>query len=420
MIRRPLPLPLLALALLAPSGCSRDGEANHEWGAAEEKRPFTVEHEADGTTIVVLEPEALAAAALEMAHPVARTMAREVAAYGALAADPAAVGVVRAPVAGVLAAADPKTWPSVGAQVEAGATVGTLLPRTTPLTTAELADLRVRLASAHADVSALEAERDADRVALERARKLNAQDKGVSDQAVENAASALSAAEARVVATRSGIEELERVLLHGDAPNLPPLPLIAPRAGEWTAVAAQPGESVEAGQEIARAASFAQLLADVRLPVDAAVDAKQAFVPTKARVVASGGGGGGGEGFAATLVGPAPEGDALAATLRLRIADPKGRLRPGMAVTAFLSDDAPPLPVFALPPAALLRTASRDWVYVEVGAGRFARRAVTIARADGDAVLISAGVDAAANVVTAGAMALLSQEQLAAGGGSGE
>ena len=418
MIRRPLPLlfPLLAFALLSPFGCSRDGEAERAWGEAEEKRPFTVEHEADGTTVVILEPEALAAAALVMAHPVARTLPREVAAYGALAADPAAVGVVRAPVAGVLAATDPKTWPSVGAPVEAGATVGTLLPRTTPLTTAELADLRVRLASAHADVSALEAERDADRIALERAKKLNAQDKGVSDQAVENAASALSFAEARVAATRSGIEELERVLLHGDAPNLPPQPLIAPRAGEWTAVAAQPGESIEAGQEIARAASFAQLLADVRLPVDS----KEVLTPTKARVVASGGGGGGGEGFAATLVGPAPEGDALAATLRLRVADPKGRLRPGMAVTAFLADDSAPLPVFALPPAALLRTASRDWVYVEVGAGRFARRAVTIARADGDAVLISAGVDAAANVVTAGAMALLSQEQLAAGGGSGE
>jgi hypothetical protein len=157
----------------------------------------------------------------------------------------------------------------------------------------------------------------------------------------------------------------------------------------------------------------------VRLPVDAPHDAKDAFVPTKARVAVSGGGGGG-ESFAATLVGPAPEGDPLAATLRLRVADAKGRLRPGMAVTAFLAGDAAPLAVFAVPPSALLRTASRDWVYVEVGAGRFARRAVAIVRAEGDLVLLSAGVDAKAKVVTSGAMALLSQEQLAAGGGSGE
>src|SRR5262249_26975754 len=211
-----------------------------------------------------------------------------------------------------------------------------------------------------------------------------------------------------------GVDVLERVLLHGDAPNLPPLPLVAPRTGEWTAVAAQPGENLEAGQEVARATSFAQLLADVRVPVDA----KEAFTPRSARVVASGAGGGGS--FAATLLGPAPDGDPLAATLRLRVADPKGRLRPGMAVTAYLAAEGAPLAVFAVPPSALLRTASRDWVYVEVGAGRFARRAVAIARAESDAVLLAAGVDAGAKVVTSGAMALLSQEQLAAGGGSGE
>jgi len=409
----------VALALLTLAACRRDADEAHEHGAAaEEKAPFSVEREADGSTVVVLAPEALAAAGIASAVPVERTAVREIAAYGVLAADPAQVGIVRAPVAGVLADAEPKAWPSVGTHVEAGARVGTLLPRTTPLTTAELADLRVKLASAHADVTAAQVELDADRVALERARKLNAQDKGVSDQAVENAAAALSAAEARVEATRSGIEELERVLLHGEAPNLPPLALIAPRTGEWTAVTAQPGENLEAGQEIARTTSFAQLLADVRLPVDAPHDPKDAFVPTKARVTVSGAGGG--ESFAATLVGPAPEGDPLAATLRLRVADAKGRLRPGMAVTAFLAGDAAPLAVFAVPPSALLRTASRDWVYVEVGAGRFARRAVAIVRAEGDAVLLSAGVDAKAKVVTSGAMALLSQEQLAAGGGSGE
>lgn len=410
------------VVVLALVSCRREEDASRERAtAAEEKAPFSVEHAPDGTAVVVLAPEALAAAALATANPVARTVAREVAAYGVLAADPAQVGIVRAPVAGVLADAEPKAWPSVGAHVEAGAQVGTLLPRTTPLTTAELADLRVKLASARADAVAAEVECDADRVALDRAKKLNAQDKGVSDQAVETAAAAYSAAQAHVAATQAGVEVLARVVEHGDAPNLPPLSLVAPRAGEWTAVTAQPGENLEAGQEIARTTSFAQLLADVRLPVDAPNGAKVAFAPTKARVVVSGGGNGmSGERFAATLVGPAPDGDPLAATLRLRVADGKGRLRPGMAVTAFLADDAAPLAVFAVPASALLRTASRDWVYVEVGEGRFARRAVAIVRAEGDAVLLSAGVDAQAKVVTSGAMALLSEEQLAAGGGSGE
>src|SRR5262249_26297603 len=146
----------------------------------------------------------------------------------------------------------------------------------------------VRLETARADAGAAEAELSADRLALERAQKLNAQDKGVSDQAVEAAAAALSAAQARVAALHSGVDVPERVLLPGDAPTLPPLPLVAPRTGEWTAVAAQPGENLEAGQEVARATSFAQLLADVRVPVDA----KEAFTPRSARVVASAAGGG--------------------------------------------------------------------------------------------------------------------------------
>jgi len=405
----------LLLAVLATLACRREGAEAPEGGEAKEAAPYHVEHAADGTVVVVLAPEALAAAAITTAKPVARTVAREVAAFGALVADPAQAGVVRAPVAGVLAADDPARWPSVGARVEAGAPIGKLLPRTTPLSTAELADLKVKLASARAEMTAAEADLSADKVALDRAQKLNAQDKGVSDQAVELAVATVATADARVVATRSGVEVLEAILEHGEAPNLPPLPLVAPRAGEWTAVTAQPGESVEAGQEIARSSGFAQLLADVRLPVDAAAS----FAPTRARVVASGAAAGSAE-FAATVVGAAPEGDPLAATLRLRVADPKGALRPGTAVTAWLADDGAPLSVVALPAASVLRYASRDWVYVEVSEGHFARRAVTLARTDGDSVLIAAGVGADAQVVTAGAMALLSTEQLAAGGGSGE
>jgi hypothetical protein len=408
-----------ALALLALAACRRDADEAHEHGAAaEEKAPFSVEREADGSTVVVLAPEALAAAGIASAVPVERTAVREIAAYGVLAADPAQVGIVRAPVAGVLADAEPKAWPSVGTHVEAGARVGTLLPRTTPLTTAELADLRVKLASAHADVTAAQVELDADRVALERARKAERPGQGRLRP--------------------GGRERRGRALGRRGARRGDPL---GHRGARARAPARRGAEPPAAGTDRASHGGVDRRHRATGReprsgPGDRAHDELRAAPRRRA---------------AARRRAPRPERrirpDEGARhrerrrrrrELRRDARRPRARRRPargdaaaarrrceGPAAAGHGGDrvprrDAAPLAVFAVPPSALLRTASRDWVYVEVGAGRFARRAVAIVRAEGDAVLLSAGVDAKAKVVTSGAMALLSQEQLAAGGGSGE
>ncbi len=404
------------LAFLVPVACHRDGKAeggaHEEGGEAAEAAPFSVEHSASGEAIVVLTPEALEAAGVATANAAAREATDEVAAFGTLVADPSRVSVLRAPLAGTLAARDASSWPAVGSHVDAATSIGTLAPRTAPLTTAELADLQAKLAAARADEKGIQAELDAAKAALDRARKLNALDKGVSDQAVESAAALVTAGEAKLAAALASVAIFEKAAQASGALVLEPLPLFAPRTGEVIAVLAQPGESVEAGQEIARVADFTELLADVRLPLDRASGA----APTKARVVVNGGGAAAAS-LDAIVVGPSPESDALAPMVRLRVRAQRGGVRPGLGVTAWLESGGAPQKVLAVPASAVVRYASRSWVYVETGKGRFTRRAVTIVRTDGDFVLVSAGVDAGSKVVAVGAMTLLSQEQLAAGGG---
>jgi hypothetical protein len=178
------------------------------------------------------------------------------------------------------------------------------------------------------------------------------------------------------------------------------------------AVAASPGESVEAGAELLRIADFSELFADVRVPFDEPAPKGKAFVsiPVTAeqRVLE------------ADVVGPAPDADRAVRLVRLRVRDPENRLRPGLAIEARIAGNAPVRPGFRVPSAALLRYASRTWVFVESESGHYVRRAVAFARSRGGEAFVTEGVRAEEKVVSVGAMTLLSQEQLSAGGGEGE
>jgi biotin carboxyl carrier protein len=422
---------LPCIAALALAACRRDepheggGGSGHE----EEAAPFSVEHAPSGESMVVLSQEAREAAGIETASPKAATVAPEVAAIGVLLADPALGATLRAPLPGTIVAGKDGGWPAVGARVAAQAPIGMLAPRTPPLTTAEVADLASRLALARGEEKSLQAELDAANAALKRARELNQLDKGVSDQAVEAAVAAATGAEARLAAAKASAAIFEKAASAAGTVQLEPLPLLAPRDGEVTAVLAQPGENVEAGAALLRIADFRELLAEVRLPAGAAAPP----AATKARVVVNGAGARAPvRSLDASVVGLAPEVGAVAPALRLRVSDPTGALRPGLGVTAYLAIGGEPASALAVPAAAVLRYAGRTWVYVEVEDGRFTRRAVTVARVEGDLALVTreagaagkagaaAGLESGSKIVTTGATVLLSQEQIAAGGSEEE
>jgi hypothetical protein len=402
----------------ASAACSkREHEAEeggHEAAETKQEHAFELKHEADGTAVVVATEEACEAAGLEIGAATPRDLPAIALAQGALREDPARVTVLRAPFAGELAKGDVE-WPSLGAQVTAGSVVARLLPRAAPLTPAERADLQAKLADAKATRTAADAELGAARAELARVKELNAHDKGASDRAVEAAAAAVAAGEAKLHGADESVAIYAKLLAAPLSP-LEPVELRVTGGGTLLSGGARLGEAVEAGAELLRVADLSQLLATVTLP--AGPDLATA-VYTGAIVRSDDGTSAG-----AAILGLAPESAPLGRTLLLRVEVGDKPLRPGQSVVAELARAGEPTHGFAVPEASLVRFGAASWIYVELEPGRLARaRALVLRVAGGEALLTGALVHGAnvlqgdAKIVRAGAASLLSVEQLAAGGG---
>src|SRR5262245_44564760 len=174
--------------------------------------------------------------------------------FGRIVHDPGAITSLTAPFGGRLRASGPTLV--VGAELDAGRELFRLAPRWTPQ---ELADLEARRASAAAERAAAEAELPALRLALERARSLNAAEESVSRRDLEESESRLRVAEARV----EGARGLEAVL----AGTAREIPLVLPRGGTLVELDARDGEEVEAGRELVRVEDLRAPLVALDLPL---------------------------------------------------------------------------------------------------------------------------------------------------------
>jgi hypothetical protein len=415
-------------ALLATAGCERH-ERDHEpegGGAAaeaKESHPFALEHEADGTAVIVATEEACKAAGIEVGRATPRDVPWIALAHGVLREDPARVTVLRAPFGGELAAGDVE-WPALGAKVAAGAVVARLLPRAQPLTPAERADVAVKLADAKATKTAAEAEFIAAKSELARVKDLNAHDKGASDRAVEAATVAVAAGEAKLRAADESVAIFATLIAAPLAP-LAPVELKVARGGTLLSSGARIGEAVEAGAELLRVADLGSLLAAVTLPAGPDPGAspsglnRPAFSFASATVRSDDG-----TSAPAAVLGQAPESAPVGRTLLLKVDAGERPLRPGQSIVAELARSGEPNHALSLPEPALVRYAGASWVYVALEPGHFARARVRVDRvADGEVIVADVARTAGRGfgpdtpIVRAGAASLLSVEQLAAGGG---
>ena len=85
---------------------------------------------------------------------------------------------------------------------------------------------------------------------------------------------------------------------------------------------------------------------------------------------------------------------------------------PGTSVVAFVPQ-GPSVQGAVVPGSAVVWWRGRAWVYVEVGAGRLARRMVATDTPAGDGWFVTSGIAAGDRVVVRGAQAVLAEEDRA-------
>lgn len=387
-------LPSALLTLLFIAGCTQPL-------AGPEDAPQGVDESTPSAgSSVRLETAAQARIGLETKRIEAVTLAQETKAYGQLQEDPAQTFLVRAPVSGVLHAPNPGAWPGIGTQLDASQTVGHIEPRYPPTDRINLTD---RLLTARSEVRAATASVNAAAAAHERARVLNADNKNLSDRALQEAGARLEAERARLEAANEVLAVVESSLGAVDPARF--VPLTVDRDGEVTEVLALPGEDVAAGTPLIRVVNFDHLLANIALPVGESVSSSA----RSARIVPAGRED---ESMPASLVAinasvdPAVQGQALL----FRLSPGRRQLRPGQAVTAYLSVPGASSRGIVVPESAVVRQAGESFCYVRQSEDEFSRKRLLGLRPTADGYVVESGLFAGDEVVVTGAQLLLSEE----------
>jgi Cu(I)/Ag(I) efflux system membrane fusion protein len=123
-------------------------------------------------------------------------------------------------------------------------------------------------------------------------------------------------------------------------------------------------------------------------------------------------------GFAASYPGtviflsPELEASSRVTLLRVQLANPTGRLQPGMQANVSLVEAGSSAQTLTLPQAAVLHDSRGSYVWQQVAAGRFRRLPVTTGTENDLTIAISGGLSAGARVVVGGAYLLESEYAL--------
>ncbi len=365
-------------------GC-RDADDKKPSAASAAKKD---DDDAGSSGVVTLKADAAKRAGIKTDDIELSAIAREMVVYGRLEEDPSASFAVRSPASGTLRVAAGRGWPAIGESLGAGTVFGAVEVR---LGVTDKVALSTQLAQARAELASANAALAAAKVAHERLRKLNADDKNVSDRVVQEALARVSAEEARVAGTGVLIQTLESGL--GSLGNA--RALVAERAGNVMELLAQPGESVEPGTPILRLAKLDHLLARVEVPMGE-------HLPTSggARVIPAG--------FDDR---PALVGERVGQTLLYKVAS-NAEVRPGMAVSVHVALPGATHQGIVIPRSAVVQWDGRYWAYVrdEDNKEKYVRRAVPIDKPVAGGFVVAAGFGKGDDLVIVGAQTLLSEE----------
>jgi RND family efflux transporter MFP subunit len=350
---------------------------------------------------VTLKKEAQARAGFTVEPLAPQIVEPQLTAFGRLEEDPSASFVVRAPVAGTLHATPDRAWPMLGQSLPPGLVLGQLEPRLLPT---DRLNFTTQLATARADLNSSLASVAAAQSAYNRSKALNADNKNVSDKAVQEAEARLATEQAKQRAARANVNSLEVSLQPGG--TIGDRPMVAERGGEVVDVLIQPGEAVEQGASILRLVRLDHLLVRVDLPVGEHVSQnnRSALVipagfedhaPLPAERVA---------------VAPATDPHTQGISLLYRLKKTLFGLRPGTAITALLPVPGPLRQGVLIPRSAIVEQGGKSWVYIETSDERFTRRAVRLDLSLPNGFVAVYGFSPGDRVVVVGAQSLLSEE----------
>lgn len=362
------------------------------------KNPASVTTGSEGETLVKFDSATQQRMDIRTEPLSPTTKRRETIAYGRLEEDPSRSFILRAPVAGAVRGAGDRPWPEVGQTLAPETVVGSVEPRLAPADRITLYD---RLSTVKAEIESGRASLAAAQAALTRARSLNADDKNVSDRALQEAEARVAGENARLAAATQSAKLIESSLASTrDAAA----PLELQRGGQVVEVLAHPGESIESGQPILRVTVFDRLLARVDVPAGETVApglSSASIVPLgyESRPLR-------GERVAlAAAVDPRTQGQPFL----FRVPDPSFSLRPGLSVTAYLETPGAPRQGVVVPRSAVVRQSGKAWVYVQTAPEAFARREVALEDPTAEG-WFTRSLSAGDRVVTTGAQTLLSEE----------
>jgi biotin carboxyl carrier protein len=177
-------------------------------------------------------------------------------------------------------------------------------------------------------------------------------------------------------------------------------PVTAPRGGTVSRVLAQPGELVQAGQELLEITD-APLVQVARAPSPSDAPATLEFSAAAGQARVRG-----------RLIGPAPEADPVTRgpAWLYRVAGGWKGMRPGANVIAYLTDSRPSRHGVLIPSGAVVQWDALAWAYQERRPGRYVRVRVPTDHPIAGGWLVTAGFAPGDRVVITGAGQLLSEE----------
>lgn len=247
-----------------------------------------------------------------------------------------------------------------------------------------LIDLSSRVSAAQGQARALAAAVGASRQEYDRARLLNQHDRNVSDKQVQAARAAWEADQARFQAAQAELAALA-----------------ASARAEWGEVLSR--WALEGAPQFQALSSGKEALLQIVLPPQLRLGAAPSTIRVKP------GAGAAGE-RPARLISPSPRADPTfqGETFFYRL--PRGGLRTGLRVVAYLPLAGKPLRGVVIPDSAVVWYANRPWVYVQTDREHFVRRPISTDHPVSGGWFVAQGWQAGERVVVRGGELLFAME----------